>query len=357
MPDSISDEEKPMLHRVRVGLPGGNVHHLELDIDAQLSNVAEQVVLAEHLDPSAVRVRLISAGRLHHDQTQLVKDVVPDGGFIHCAISDVSAQRHAAEPAEHRHARNHDDPQHHHSDSQSDGALEGAQPHSQFSSREHHNPSQPRQPGHGRHLTRQPDIRIPLEAYNINGEVRIVIPNFNTHGAHERLRQAGFTSEEIRLIRRHMRALHREARLRPETTLIDMLEGSDVITPTEQSTAQQGDANNDSNDGDEINRSQRANQSDENGTPHIPHVTHSVTFRPRGYIRNQIFTSGVEGSNGDFLMGCIFGYLLGVIVLVLLLDNSATRRWRIGIVAGVATNCAFGILRNSVDTTHFQTLS
>lgn len=58
--------------------------------------------------------------------------------------------------------------------------------------------------------------------------------------------------------------------------------------------------------------------------------------------------SSVEGTNTDFLMGCVCGYLLGVLVLALLLDKNITRRWRVGIVAGVATNCAFGILRSTV---------
>lgn len=60
--------------------------------------------------------------------------------------------------------------------------------------------------------------------------------------------------------------------------------------------------------------------------------------------------SSVEGTNTDFLMGCVCGYLLGVLVLALLLDKNITRRWRVGIVAGVATNCAFGILRITVVT-------
>lgn len=58
--------------------------------------------------------------------------------------------------------------------------------------------------------------------------------------------------------------------------------------------------------------------------------------------------SSVEGTNTDFLMGCVCGYLLGVLVLGLLLDKNITRRWRFGIVAGVATNCAFGILRTTL---------
>lgn len=58
--------------------------------------------------------------------------------------------------------------------------------------------------------------------------------------------------------------------------------------------------------------------------------------------------STVEGTNTDFLMGCVCGYLLGVLVLALLLDKSITCRWRVGIVAGVATNCAFGLLRTTL---------
>lgn len=57
---------------------------------------------------------------------------------------------------------------------------------------------------------------------------------------------------------------------------------------------------------------------------------------------------GVEGSNTDFLLGCVCGYLLGVLTLALLLDKNISRRWRVGIVAGVATNAAFGVLRSSL---------
>jgi hypothetical protein len=61
-----------------------------------------------------------------------------------------------------------------------------------------------------------------------------------------------------------------------------------------------------------------------------------------------VVANGVEGSNTDFLLGCVCGYLLGVLTLALLLDKNISRRWRVGIVAGVATNAAFGVLRNSL---------
>jgi len=58
--------------------------------------------------------------------------------------------------------------------------------------------------------------------------------------------------------------------------------------------------------------------------------------------------SSVEGSNTDFLLGCVCGYLLGVLVLAMLLDKNITRRFRVGIVAGVSVNLAFGVLHSTL---------
>lgn len=279
MPDVVAvEEEKPVFHHVRVGLPGGTVHQLELGSDAQLSAVVLHVLQAENVDPASVRVRLIIAGKLHNDHAQLLKDVVPDGGFIHCAITD-------APPVENDQA------------AETDSEVLESRP------------------------ANSNEVRIPLEAYNVNGEVRIVIPNITSQTAVDRLTQAGFTAEEIRMIRRHLRLLRREARVRQELRLDRIAENGELIDP-----------------------------SDPSGPALQPERT-LVTLRPRPHTTNLVFTSGGEGTNADFLIGCICGYLLGIIVLGLLLDNNATKRWRVGIIAGIATNCAFGVLRASILST------
>lgn len=142
-----------------------------------------------------------------------------------------------------------------------------------------------------------------LEAFEAGGEVRVIIPNFSSRSI-DRLIQAGLREEEIRLWRRQVRIMRREVRERGAF--------ADLEEPLEREG------------GEQQVRTRRLDES------------------------RFLLSSGIEGSNGDFLMGCILGYLLGVIVLVLLLDNSATRRWRVGLIAGVATNCAFGILRTSL---------
>lgn len=265
MPDAVSDEEKPVVHTVRVGLPGGTVHELELEADAQLAAVVTKVREAENLDESNTRVRIIISGKLCTDLTQLVKNVVPNGGFIHCAISESSQTQNETQ----------------------------------------------RESG----LPRNREVRIPLEAFDIDGGVRIVIPNLNSQNAHDRMLQAGFTADDIRMIRGFVRTLRRETRGRREAR-----SGNTVNRVGTQ-------------EADSIDRALRSEP-------------HDLTVR-RGHAHN-FMTSGGEGTNSDFLMGCIFGYLLGIMILVLLLDNHATRRWRLGIIAGVATNCAFGVLRSNL---------
>lgn len=266
MPDGVNDEQKTLVHHVRVGLPGGAVHDVEVDADAQLSSVVSKVQEIEKLDPSIVRVRLIVAGKLFPDHSQLLRDVVPDGGFIHCAISELTA------PNPH------------------DPTVSSSQTSQTHADRE---------------------VRIPIETHNVDGEVRIVIPSLNSQIAYDRLLRAGFTTEEIRMIRRHVRTLRREALGRSGGGT-----AAASITATGLEQNERGE------------------------------FAHDFNSR-RGHVHSLV-TSGREGTNSDFLMGCIFGYLLGIIILVLLLDNNATRRWRVGIIAGVATNCAFGVLRSNL---------
>lgn len=266
MRDVVSEEVKPLVHHVRVGLAGGTVHELELEADAQLSVVISKIREVENLDSSSVRIRLIVAGKLHTDHSQLVRDIVPEGGFIHCAISEATPDESETQD--------------------------------------------------GSQMSQNREVRIPLEAFDVGGEVRIVIPNLNSQVAFHRLLQAGFTANDIRTIRRHVRALRREVREQRE----EVRNGVAVTlaeTPEEEQT-------------DRVVR----------GAPN------NLTVR-RGHTNNLVAAGG-DGTHGDFLTGCIFGFFLGIIILVLLLDNNATRRWRVGIIAGVATNCAFGVLRSNL---------
>lgn len=278
MQDVDDDEVKPVLHHVRVGLSGGSVHNFELPSDAALETVAEKVLEKERLNPSTTRIRLIVSGKLCTDLTLRIRDIIPDGGFIHCAVTDMT----------------------HAEDSTSSPTQSVA----------HSLPD---------------ESDVPLDAYNVDGEVRIIIPDLNSRSAFDRLARAGFTPEEIQLIRRHVRAFRREAgdRIRNDFVFEMPAQPDDGANPNPPSDGERNDRTN-------------------------------VTIRTRPQ-NNFIWGSSVEGTNRDFLMGCIFGYLLGIMILVLLMTSHASKRWRVGIVAGVATNCAFGILRESLYFQNFTT--
>lgn len=266
MSSTEQEEKSPLLH-VRVGLPGGTVHDFELAPTATLSDVANQVILAENLDQNAVRIRLICAGKLFSDFSLQVRDIVGDGDFLHCAVSQ---RREESSESSGR------------SDHQTEAEY--------------------------------PETQLVFEAIDTYRGVSVVISDHSATSS-SRLAEAGFSEEEIRFILRHFHVLQRQAAARR-----DRHRNGDIEEGGRQAES------NDNNDSEDF----------------IARVR-----RPRsepGYM----MSSSVEGSNGDFLMGCIFGYLLGIIVLVLLLDNSATRRWRVGLVAGVATNCAFGVLRTGL---------
>lgn len=267
-------DEKTDIKVVRVGLPGGTVHEFSLDLSEPVSTVASRVLAAEKLSPSSVRVRIISSGSLIRDHSVALRDVLNEGCFLHVALSEAVSREQEA----HELPANHQDP------------TEEESP-------------------------RDGEASLMLSAVDVDGEVRIIIPNLIAEGL-ERFSQAGFSDEEIRLIRRHFRRMRRETRAR---------------------------------------RNENNTETEEELFRDVTHgdVQTEVADEETGRVRIRreprfILTAGAEGTNGDFLMGCIFGYLLSIIVLVLLLDNNATRRWRVGIVAGVATNCAFGILRTSL---------
>lgn len=359
MPDDLSDDEKnetinltktqtgEQKYHVRVGLPGGTVHELEVDGNAQLSTVVSRIRDIENLSPLTKRIRLIVAGKLFSDHSQIIKDVVEDGGFIHCAISDFN--RHATSGATTAATAFLTSSS---SSSITDPHVRSGQVHIPIDIDVDVNGSTPATTATGTTNNRHHHHHDPNDSINVNadGEVRIVIPNLNSQTAFDRLLRAGFTPDEIRMIRRHVRALRREARgARASATLTAATTAATTVAtetydPTNEVDVQHNSpspsSNNNNNGNNEQNAESRGAAAAGAGDGGGGGLVHAETTTFVG--------SGGEGTNGDFLMGCIFGYLLGIIILVLLLDNHATRRWRVGIIAGVATNCAFGVLRSNL---------
>lgn len=255
-------EPKPEVSKIRVGLPGGAVHEFELPITQPVSAIVSLIVEREKLTLSSMRIRIISSGKLIQDHTTPIGEILNEGGFLHASISEV--------------------PPH----SEEGGASESRD--------------------------RDGELPLMLHAFDSNGEVRIIIPNFTARGL-ERLSEAGFNEDEIRMIRRQFRLMRR-----------DVGSQGDASQEDSEETAREG------------------TEEEEGGG------TGARRTQQRRTVPRLVFASGAEGTNGDFLLGCIIGYMVGLMVLVFLLDANATRRWRVGIVAGVATNCAFGILRTSL---------
>jgi hypothetical protein len=51
------------------------------------------------------------------------------------------------------------------------------------------------------------------------------------------------------------------------------------------------------------------------------------------------------GTNADFVIGVMLGFILGVISLVCLLNSSVSRKQRLGILVGIALNMLYGLRR------------
>lgn len=158
----------------------------------------------------------------------------------------------------------------------------------------------------------QPAVVITTGASDGNGaEVRIVLHDLGER-ATERLTAAGFTPAEASALATQLR------RVRAEMTEMRAISNREARNRT---------------------------RSREGGIELAEETTTALSI-----------ASTVEGTNTDFLMGCVCGYLLGVLVLAMLLDKNITRKWRVGIVAGVATNLAFGLLRSTLNMpTQFPT--
>ncbi len=171
-------------------------------------------------------------------------------------------------------------------------------------------PNSPSPPASPRSSSTQPAVVITTGAPDGNGaEVRIVLHDLGER-ATERLTAAGFTPEEASALATQLRRVRAE------------------MTEMRAASNREGRIRSGSREGLEL-------------------VEETTAFS---------IASTVEGTNTDFLMGCVCGYLLGVLVLAMLLDKNITRRWRVGIVAGVATNLAFGLLRSTLNMpTQFPT--
>lgn len=260
---AIEIDPKPEVRKIRVGLPGGAVHEFELPVSQPVSAIISLIREREKLTPSSTRIRIISSGKLIQDHTTPLGEILNEGDFLHASISEAPSQPEENEVPE--------------GGDQDEG------------------------------------VPLMLSAVGSNGEVRIIIPNFTARGF-ERLSEAGFSEDEIRMIRRQFRLMRRDVRPR-----------SDRSRENNEDTAREG------------TEEEEGGGDEEGGRVHL-----------RRTVPGLVFASGAEGTNADFLLGCIIGYMVGIMVLVFLLDANATRRWRVGIVAGVATNCAFGILRTSL---------
>jgi hypothetical protein len=158
-----------------------------------------------------------------------------------------------------------------------------------------------------------------VHTVDADGNVHIILPRPREHGV-DRL---GFSPAEIRAIRGQFRAARG---LPPIPRAVGDGDGSDEDVGSEFETEFETEE-------------MWLNAASADDTNAQVAAAHAAERRVR---------PGVEGTNADFLFGCILGYLLGVLTLVLFLDKNISRRWRVGIVAGIATNAAFGVLRSSL---------
>jgi len=133
----------------------------------------------------------------------------------------------------------------------------------------------------------------------------------------DRLREAGFTEEEITVLRRQFA---RSQGLSPEQV-------ENITDLRELEERWMADAS-----------------------------THEVTVGDLegGAFTDESFFGESEGTVHDFVFGFLVGFLLGIIVLVFLLDRGLPRKRKLGILAGVIGNLLFGVLRSTWLMTHDQ---
>ena len=241
---------------IRVGLPSGKVHEIEVESDATVDDVRKKVAELEEINLEQKRIRLIYGGKVYNDGTAKLNEIAKDGAFLHCAISDIKPLGAELESEE--------------------------------------------EEGRGSRST----------VINLgSGEGSAI--------GFDRLRGAGFTEAEITAIRRHFRQVFRREG--------DEENGEDNEEISDESARQLEE--------DWLNSGQ-----DDGPAPRLEirerHI-HLLSMR--------------EGSNNDFLAGIVLGFLLGLIMVVLLLDRNLSRKWRIGILAGVGCNLSFGLLRSTLE--------
>jgi hypothetical protein len=317
--------------RVRVALNAGNVHVLDLEPGAVLADVEEAVVRLEDVDRSTHRVRLIASGKLLSDPAALVEHLVGEGAFIHCAVSERPPTPPPRRPRNSSRSRRRSPSQQHylrHAQQQQRGApsfrsdvvihLDGlADDASDEADGRSASGEERRRSG------ADGVVALPvLHTIDENGEVRIIIPSLALRGF-DRLRNTGFSDAEISAIRRQFR----------------IARGS--------SPAPDGDGEEADGDADvdlEIEEAWLNSSGDD-----AVEADTDADGRSRSRMESRIVvTNSAEGTNIDFLLGCVCGYLIGILTLALLIDKNISRRWRVGIAAGIATNCAFGFLRSSL---------
>lgn len=292
---------------IRVGLPAGSVHTFELADSATINDVVCLVVEKENIDLRTHRIRFVAAGKFLNDSEAVLHELVSENDFIHCAVSEKSASQATSNRTPGRGPRS----------SSNESEPENTPGTRDLNSRvEPHPTSEPRdEPGPTEETAQEPEQVRTLQVLHTVGEsddVRIIIPTLTVRGF-DRLREAGFSDAEVAAIRRQFRI----ARGLPSNA--DPSESSDADVDTEEAWLNSAADDFDVTDA-----------GDGRGDPRV------------------VVTAGIEGSHTDFLLGCVCGYLLGVLTLALLLDKNISRRWRVGIIAGVATNCAFGLLRSSL---------
>lgn len=322
---------------IRVGLPSGVVHEFPFSQGASVRDLEHAIVEAESVAETH-RVRLIAAGKQLTDLDASLDSVISDGGFVHCAISEKPAPRPPRGERRRRRSRRLQQGQAFHMTTDQNGDITvyitgdvgrngeagegGAESDTALSGDE--------APGTDGDDDREAmaigEAGSVLHTLSENGEVRIVIPSLTARGF-DRL---GLAPDEVAALRRQFRA----ARGQPEDEEADAEADIEMEEAWLSAALDEGVGSGGSADGDR-----------DRGEPRRNSARRRRARRADGRI---LVANSAEGTNTDFLLGCICGYLLGVLVLALLLDKNISRRWRVGIVAGVATNCAFGILRSSL---------
>jgi DUF2407 C-terminal domain len=368
--------------QLRVGLPAGHVHAVTLNDDATLTDLEAAVVALENVDAVTHRVRVIASGKLLADSNARLSTLVADGSFVHCAISERPPPVPARRPRRIYRRRGTDDvpmsaevaariqtlqlqqlllqQQHTHLreqhrrtavvistnsngdvavtldnlDDDDDEANSGDSTLSaddtgvfrigsgEIGGQEEAADDSAAESGSG---VERGAVRggggsdQVVHTVDAEGNVRIILPSPRLRGF-DRL---GFSPAELAAIRRQFRTARG---LPPAAGTVTDEDGTEETAYSDI----------------------EADLEAEELWLNAASVDDPTAQNAASDAAEQRIRPGVEGSNADFLFGCILGYLLGVLTLVLLLDKNISRRWRVGIVAGIATNAAFGVLRSSL---------